>query len=571
MKKEIMKSIKLILILLVLPFSGFSADITLNPTNFEANIGNVTDNSIVSLEAGNYTISSAILAAWSSGVKSNVTYRRIGGGVVKMDASAVTNMPTLAFNGWSNLTIKNIEFVNIEIEFNNCSDSTMDNLSIYGQEYTIIKTNYFAVRILGGSNCVMKNSFIEWTFTGVNGRGIKVLDGTNHQLLNNTITGRLVGGINIKSSKKGNNSNNPVTNHIIDGGLIRRDISSGEEDHGIYILNISDVLVKNVDIRGFTDNAAGQGIKIKGANRIEITNCDFTTSGIIIRVAKNWLDANDHIWIHNNRLHDGKISSYTQDDPGMSDYLVGNDGFTINNSAVIENNILYDGEIKALQEDSNSFNALNDLANKAGGVYNNQSVIDLKTGINVSGNTGLNASVIAVSGITVSPTSASIKEDASDSIDLTETVLQSNASKKIVNWSSSNTAIASVSSTGYVTGVSAGIATITASTVDGSFIASSTITVTAVALSVKGSSFEKIKIYPNPVENEINIKLGFGNVLQKIVLTDMGGRILINKSFPNDNNREIKIDLTEYNLTQGLYLLNIIEENQTNSIKIIKH
>ena len=63
------------------------------------------------------------------------------------------------------------------------------------------------------------------------------------------------------------------------------------------------------------------------------------------------------------------------------------------------------------------------------------------------------------------------------------TVMPYNATNKAVNWSSDNTAVATVNSRGYVYGVSAGTATITATAVDGSGVyGSCTVTVNNVAV-----------------------------------------------------------------------------------------
>ena len=82
---------------------------------------------------------------------------------------------------------------------------------------------------------------------------------------------------------------------------------------------------------------------------------------------------------------------------------------------------------------------------------------------------------VAVTGVTVSPTSASVAIGATTQ--LTATVAPSNATNKAVNWSSSNTAIATVNSNGLVTGIVAGSATITVTTVDGNKTSTSSITV----------------------------------------------------------------------------------------------
>lgn len=83
---------------------------------------------------------------------------------------------------------------------------------------------------------------------------------------------------------------------------------------------------------------------------------------------------------------------------------------------------------------------------------------------------------IAVTGISVSPATASIQTGGK--IQLTASVTPSNADNKTVTWSSADPAIAAVSATGLVTGVSQGTTTITAATADGSFTVSANITVT---------------------------------------------------------------------------------------------
>ncbi|MCI9087408.1 MAG: Ig domain-containing protein, partial [Clostridia bacterium] len=69
-------------------------------------------------------------------------------------------------------------------------------------------------------------------------------------------------------------------------------------------------------------------------------------------------------------------------------------------------------------------------------------------------------------GITVSPTPTTVEKGKTKQ--LTATVTPSNASNKGVTWTSSNTGVATVNSSGVVTGVKAGNVTITAKTADGS-------------------------------------------------------------------------------------------------------
>ena len=71
-----------------------------------------------------------------------------------------------------------------------------------------------------------------------------------------------------------------------------------------------------------------------------------------------------------------------------------------------------------------------------------------------------------VTGITVSPTSVTLEEGQTQQ--LTASITPDNASNKTVSWSSNNTNIATVSSTGLVTAKTVGTVTITAKTNDGS-------------------------------------------------------------------------------------------------------
>lgn len=82
---------------------------------------------------------------------------------------------------------------------------------------------------------------------------------------------------------------------------------------------------------------------------------------------------------------------------------------------------------------------------------------------------------VAVTGVSVSPATATVNVGATQQ--LTATVAPSNATNTAVSWSSGNTSVATVSSTGLVTGVAGGSAVITVTTQDGGKTATSTITV----------------------------------------------------------------------------------------------
>jgi O-glycosyl hydrolase len=125
---------------------------------------------------------------------------------------------------------------------------------------------------------------------------------------------------------------------------------------------------------------------------------------------------------------------------------------------------------------SNSSIASVNATGLVSGIAAGSAVITVRT---VDGNrtatSNITVNVIAATGVSVSPTSASIFTTQTQQ--LTATVLPANASNKSVTWTSSNTTIATVNATGLVTGVAKGTATITARTVSGNFTASTSMTI----------------------------------------------------------------------------------------------
>ena len=89
------------------------------------------------------------------------------------------------------------------------------------------------------------------------------------------------------------------------------------------------------------------------------------------------------------------------------------------------------------------------------------------------------AETVHVTGVTLNKNSTSIEEGSTEQ--LTATVTPSNATNQSVSWSTSNSSVATVSN-GLVTAVSAGSATITATTTDGGYTASCAVTVTQPVL-----------------------------------------------------------------------------------------
>jgi transglutaminase/protease-like cytokinesis protein 3 len=88
---------------------------------------------------------------------------------------------------------------------------------------------------------------------------------------------------------------------------------------------------------------------------------------------------------------------------------------------------------------------------------------------------------VAVSGVSVSPASAAVS--IGRTTQLTATVVPPLATNKTVDWSSGDTSVAAVDSSGLVTGLAEGTATITVTTQDGSHTGTSTITVNSIPVS----------------------------------------------------------------------------------------
>ena len=97
--------------------------------------------------------------------------------------------------------------------------------------------------------------------------------------------------------------------------------------------------------------------------------------------------------------------------------------------------------------------------------------------------------IVGVSGVTLNKTALNLVTGASES--LVATISPSNATNKDVEWTSSNTNVATVDTTGKVTGVSSGSATITVKTKDGSKVATCNVTVKNSVIPVTGVTLNK--------------------------------------------------------------------------------
>ncbi|MGE5416788.1 MAG: Ig-like domain-containing protein [Acidobacteriota bacterium] len=90
----------------------------------------------------------------------------------------------------------------------------------------------------------------------------------------------------------------------------------------------------------------------------------------------------------------------------------------------------------------------------------------------------VSAPVVKVTGISLNKTFVTVKKG--NKITLVATVKPTNATNQGVTWSSSNTSVATVSSTGVVTALKSGFVTIKVKTIDGGYTASCTVWVTLI-------------------------------------------------------------------------------------------
>lgn len=107
--------------------------------------------------------------------------------------------------------------------------------------------------------------------------------------------------------------------------------------------------------------------------------------------------------------------------------------------------------------------------------------------------TNTNAPVVAVTGVSVNPTTVTVGLGTTQQ--LNATIAPANATNQNVTWTSSNTAVATVNASGLVTAVAAGTATITVKTVDGNKTATSAITVAAIPVSSVAVSPTSASLY----------------------------------------------------------------------------
>ena len=168
----------------------------------------------------------------------------------------------------------------------------------------------------------------------------------------------------------------------------------------------------------------------------------------------------------------------------------------------------------------------------------------------------IDCNYVPVQSVSLNKNSTTLAVDATEQ--LTPTVAPANATNQSVTWSSSNTAIATVTN-GLVKGISQGQATITVKTDDGNKTATCTVTVSG-ATGIEDVLASQITIYPNPVKEELFIESEL--TIKKIEICDIAG-----KTLSTHTTNTINVS----HLPQGVYLVKIHTDKGVVTQKVVKN
>jgi hypothetical protein len=176
-----------------------------------------------------------------------------------------------------------------------------------------------------------------------------------------------------------------------------------------------------------------------------------------------------------------------------------------------------------------------------------------------------NQSTILVSSISVNGAgNVSTISTAGGTLQMEASVLPSKATSSY-SWSvADGTGSATISATGLLTAVTDGVVTVTVTANDVlGKTASMDVTLSNQSLGLNELALNKVKIYPNPVQNELFIELENGQINTAIIL-DLSGKVI--QSIANTNANSLNVSA----LKQGVYILKIKTESNTFIKRFIK-
>jgi hypothetical protein len=148
-------------------------------------------------------------------------------------------------------------------------------------------------------------------------------------------------------------------------------------------------------------------------------------------------------------------------------------------------------------------------------------------------------------------------------VQLTAAVTPEEATFTGVIWTSSDETIATVNENGLVTGLTEGVATITAHAIDGSGVSESiAITVEIDDTSVNDLVAARLNVYPNPVRETMHIVSDV--VIRNVRIINMNGQVVHNERVDKDNTQ-----LSIEGFDNGIYIVQIITQKGISSRQVI--
>jgi hypothetical protein len=332
------------------------------------------------VEAGTYYIPSGKIV-----MKSGVTLQRKTAVNPIFDATSVANgMLTMPYytGQIDNCLIRGITFHNIRFSINSAQNLRFMYCDFdYGKRPSGTDKNFYQdayIQLTGTDSAVVDNCNF-YRRSGNSGRAIWNTSATNSKIINNDIgdggaLGYFVTGINESATN----------NTIIQANKIKRNpalnTDDAQTDHGIYAHSFDQVLIKYNTISGWPANASGGSVKARNGQNISIFGNNMTGSGVLlyeysgstspflkyVDVSYNTIDITTNV----NDIYHG--IGYWRNNATDMEY-----------SIRITHNTMPNGTINFIGAnlDVSNFNA------SSGGVFDNDmGILNIKTGINNSGN-----------------------------------------------------------------------------------------------------------------------------------------------------------------------------------------
>ena len=167
---------------------------------------------------------------------------------------------------------------------------------------------------------------------------------------------------------------------------------------------------------------------------------------------------------------------------------------------------------------------------------------------------------VAVSGVGLSSTSVAMS--VNDTLQLTAILYPTNATNKIVRWTSSAPAVAEVSAYGEIVARSLGKATITITTDAGGYTATCEVEVREPGSGMTDIFTEKVNVHTS--HGQISIASGASNPIKEVCIYNLQGVLLYRASAINSFSHTVAC-----HWPAGLYILIVVSEKTTGHVKLL--